>query len=76
MPLTVSKLPRDTVSEAHAKMAPGVPLIGWDVGMTDKGILLLEANLSCNFFRGSYDRERHHAFLDEHFSALSAQLSS
>jgi hypothetical protein len=57
-------------------MAPGVPLIGWDVGMTDKGILLLEANLSCNFFRGSYDRERHHAFLDEHFSALSAQLSS
>ena len=30
---------------------PDVPLAGWDVAFTDKGMLLLEANLSCNFFR-------------------------
>ena len=66
---------REMISEAHAKMAPGVPLIGWDVGLTDKGNLLLEANLSCNFFRGSYDRDRHLSILDEHFAALSPRVS-
>eukprot|EP00284_Hemiselmis_tepida_P018521 CAMPEP_0174928216 /NCGR_PEP_ID=MMETSP1355-20121228/22795_1 /TAXON_ID=464990 /ORGANISM="Hemiselmis tepida, Strain CCMP443" /LENGTH=638 /DNA_ID=CAMNT_0016174365 /DNA_START=51 /DNA_END=1963 /DNA_ORIENTATION=- len=66
---------RDMVSEAHGKMAAGVPLIGWDVGLTTGGILLLEANLSCNFFRASYDRDRYHNLLDEHFAALSKRLN-
>ena len=34
---------------------------------TDKGMLLLEANLSCNFFRGSFDKAQYFAFVDEYF---------
>jgi len=33
-----------------------VPVIGWDVGVAEgHGAVLLEANLSCNFFGGVYD---------------------
>mmetsp|Transcript_12491 Transcript_12491/g.26780 ORF Transcript_12491/g.26780 Transcript_12491/m.26780 type:complete len:403 (+) Transcript_12491:267-1475(+) len=36
--------------KAHEVMMPRVPIIGWDVALTNKGMLLLECNLSCNFF--------------------------
>jgi hypothetical protein len=48
------------VREAHLKMCPDVPFAGWDVVFSaDKTlpICLLEVNLSCNFFRGSFDRK-------------------
>merc|ERR1719401_1696529 len=45
---------------AHDTLMPGVPLAGWDVAFCpskgDAGVtelVLLEANLSCNFFRGA-----------------------
>ena len=39
-------------ASAHAKLLPCVPLSGWDVALTrDHGMLMLECNLSCNFFR-------------------------
>ena len=48
---------RELVRKAHLKLCPGVPLVGWDVAITEEaGICLLEANLSCNFFRASFDR--------------------
>jgi len=54
--------------DAHAKLLPRVPLAGWDVVLSkDHGACLLEANLSCNFFRGSFDEAKYvdfiHAYL-------------
>ncbi len=42
----------DVVTTTHFKMMPNVPLVGWDVAFTPKGVYLLEVNLSCNFFQG------------------------
>lgn len=63
--------------EAHQSMMPGVPLAGWDVafcppkdGGKEPELVLLEANLSCNFFRGSIAWEDYAGLLDEHFKAL------
>jgi glutathione synthase/RimK-type ligase-like ATP-grasp enzyme len=52
-------------------MMPGVPLAGWDVALTNKGMVLLEANLSCNFFRGSFDKEAYFSFVDDYFLDLA-----
>ena len=59
------------VENAHARMIPGVPLAGWDVALTNKGMVLLEANLSCNFFRGSFDKEAYFSFVDDYFLDLA-----
>ena len=48
------------VEESHLKMCPHVPFAGWDVVLSaDKShpVCLLEVNLSCNFFRGSFDKK-------------------
>jgi len=62
---------------AHATLMPEVPLAGWDVafcpskdGGREPDLVLLEANLSCNFFRGSIDWEAYADLLDSHFEAL------
>jgi hypothetical protein len=46
------------VRSAHLNLCPHVPLAGWDVVLCShpsRPICLLEVNLSCNFFRGSFD---------------------
>lgn len=52
---------------AHAKLCPRVPFCGWDVVLSNHPtvpICLLEVNLSCNFFRGSFDKKvRTNAFV-------------
>lgn len=70
----VEKMPEmlQLVRAAHAKLLPDVPLAGWDVAFTDKGMLLLEVNLSCNFFRGSFDKELYFDFVATHFEELGA----
>ena len=48
------------VEDCHYKMCPDVPFVGWDVVLstnTNVPVCLLEVNLSCNFFRGSFDKE-------------------
>jgi hypothetical protein len=48
------------VEESHYKMCPRVPFAGWDVVLSADPALpvcLLEVNLSCNFFRGSFDKK-------------------
>merc|ERR1712038_391975 len=67
--------------EAHQAMMPGVPLAGWDVafcpsrdGSKEPELVLLEANLSCNFFRGSIAWDEYASLLDEHFAALDKRL--
>jgi len=64
---------------AHATLMPEVPLAGWDVafcppkdGGREPDLVLLEANLSCNFFRGSIVWEAYADLLDGHFKALDA----
>jgi hypothetical protein len=58
------------VEDAHLKMCPNVPLVGWDVAFTNKGMLLLEGNFSCNFFRGSFDKETYFEFVSDYFAHL------
>lgn len=56
---------RSIVADAHDRMCPGVPLAGWDVCLTkEHGICMLEVNLSCNFFRGSFDQPKYFEFID------------
>lgn len=68
---------RKLVEDAHTKMCPGVPLVGWDVALTDShGMVLLEGNFSCNFFRGTFDKEWYFEMVDEYFAALEAANSA
>jgi len=68
---------RRLCERAHDEMMPGVPLSGWDVAFCEPKtpggqpeLLLLEANLSCNFFRGSIAWEEYATILDDHFAAI------
>ena len=48
------------VEKSHFDLCPGVPFAGWDVVLSadpDLPVCLLEVNLSCNFFRGSFDKQ-------------------
>ena len=48
------------VEQSHFKMCPDVPMAGWDVVLSADPklpVCLLEVNLSCNFFRGSFDKK-------------------
>ena len=51
-------------------MCPAVPLVGWDVALTTEGTCLLEANLSCNFFRASFDKPAYFGFVEETIAHL------
>lgn len=63
---------RDAVSicvDAHRRLMPNVPTIGWDVAVAkDHGAVLLEANLSCNFFGGVYDQQKFLRIVDTYYA--------
>lgn len=61
------------VADAHFKLLPDVPLVGWDVALTTKGVFLLEVNLSCNFFRGSFSLAPYVQFVHDYFIALEEE---
>ena len=42
----------NTCKTCHRALLPDVPLVGWDVALTNDGPMLLELNISCNFFNG------------------------
>jgi hypothetical protein len=59
----------DICVDAHRRLMPNVPAVGWDVGVaTGHGAVLLEANLSCNFFGGVYDKQRYLQIVDTYFA--------
>ena len=61
------------VEESHLKMCPDVPLCGWDVVLSSSPsvpVCLLEVNLSCNFFRGTFDVGKYLDFIDESLAHL------
>merc|ERR1712146_559975 len=61
----------DLVCEAHFILLPDVPIVGWDLALTEEhGPVFLEVNLSCNFFKGSFDRENYFHLLDGYFQYL------
>lgn len=63
----------ELVQDSHLKMCPDVPFAGWDVVLSadpNVPICLLEVNLSCNFFRGSFDKKVYLDFIDDSFVAL------
>jgi len=62
--------------ESHLKLCAKVPLCGWDVALTEDGLCLLEVNLSCNFFRGSFDLRKYLNFCDTALSAIHANRLS
>mmetsp|Transcript_2019 Transcript_2019/g.4087 ORF Transcript_2019/g.4087 Transcript_2019/m.4087 type:complete len:456 (-) Transcript_2019:72-1439(-) len=64
------------VEQAHYDMCPNVPFAGWDVVLSaDKNlpVCLLEVNLSCNFFRGSFDLKYYLDFIEGALVKLQAQ---
>lgn len=78
------KLPKvrealELCERSHEILIPSVPMAGWDVAFVDEGggppkLVLLEANLSCNFFRGTVNWEKYGQLLDQHFAALDAHF--
>ncbi|CAJ1966627.1 unnamed protein product [Cylindrotheca closterium] len=63
------------VEESHFKICPDVPFAGWDVVLSadeNLPVCLLEVNLSCNFFRGSFDKKMYLDFIDDSFSKLQS----
>ena len=64
------------VETSHRKLCPDVPLVGWDVVLSADEklpVCLLEVNLSCNFFRGSFDRRVYLDFLEDMVTKMQAQ---
>ena len=61
---------RQLVEKAHLRMCPAVPLVGWDVALTTEGMCLLEGNLSCNFFRATFDKAAYYSFAEACFEHL------
>lgn len=66
----------DLVKLAHLQLCPHVPFCGWDVVLSTSSsvpICLLEVNLSCNFFRGSFDKKVYFDFIDDVLTSLQKQ---
>ena len=82
IPVTGTQIPdmkriKDVVEHAHLQLCPDVPIAGWDVVLTDDATLpicLLEANLSCGFFEGSFDLETYVKFCEDILVSIQKKL--
>lgn len=78
IPVTGNTLPDfkgilQLVEKGHFDLCPDVPLVGWDVVLSSDAkvpVCLLEVNLSCNFFRGSFDWNVYLDFVQKSFEKL------
>jgi len=62
--------------KSHWDLCPRVPFAGWDVVLSTDSKLplcLLEVNLSCNFFRGSFDKKVYFDFIEDALVKLQEQ---
>ncbi len=66
----------EEVCKSHFSLLPDVPMVGWDLAFCDDGNVLLEVNLSCNFFRGTFDVESYIQFVDGHFADLETKMAA
>ena len=57
---------------AHYKLAPDIPLIGWDVALVGRksNVYILECNLSCNFFMGELDKKKYFKLIEKYYHFL------
>lgn len=83
IPVTGKALPEmetmiNTCVNAHEKLFPGVPIAGWDLCVIEgePRMCLLEVNLMCNFFKGSFDKEKYFLFMEDYFKFLESSESS
>ena len=60
----------EVVVTSHFKLLAEVPIVGWDVCFTPDGIVLLEVNLSCNFFRGSFAVAPYLTKVEQYFKTI------
>lgn len=66
----------ELVEKSHFKLCPDVPFVGWDVVLSkddELPVCLLEVNLSCNFFRGSFDKQVYLNFIDDAIAVMHTQ---
>merc|ERR1711964_439170 len=63
-------------TDAHRKLISGCPIAGWDVALTEDGQMLLEVNLSCNFFQATFDHAAYFAFVDRTFRAMERRVAA
>jgi len=66
-----------TCVDAHKALFPGVPVAGWDLCVVDGEPMycLLEVNLMCNFFKGSFDKPKYFQFIEDYFLYCEKQES-
>lgn len=62
------------VEEAHRNLAPGVPLVGWDVALTAQQGYLMEGSFSCELLKGCFDHDVYYRFLEDHFLDLNLEV--
>ena len=75
---TLRDCPAATCVRSHEKLFPGVPIAGWDLCVI-KGkprICLLEVNLMCNFFKGTFDKDKYFRFIEDYFMFLEAHQNN
>jgi hypothetical protein len=58
------------VIDTHFKISSTVPIIGWDVALTNKGIFLLEANYSCSLFNAEFNKNLYLDFINERYKLI------
>ena len=51
---------------AHKKLMNNIPILGWDVAYTQEyGLVLVEVNISCNFFCGKFDKKQYFKYINK-----------
>jgi hypothetical protein len=64
------------VQQAHRSLAPGVPMVGWDVALTAQQGYLMEGNFSCELLQGCFDQDVYYRFLEDHFADLEERQAA
>uniref|UniRef100_A0A6U0YKX4 Alpha-L-glutamate ligase-related protein ATP-grasp domain-containing protein n=1 Tax=Rhizochromulina marina TaxID=1034831 RepID=A0A6U0YKX4_9STRA len=64
-----------TCVDAHKTLFPDVPIAGWDLCVVqgEPRLCLLEANLMCNFFKGTFDKDKYFSFAEDYFHAVETR---
>lgn len=65
---------KDMVSiscRAHSKLMAHVPLVAWDIALTEDGPKFLNLSISCNFQRGNFKKATYFKLVDDYFSRLA-----
>lgn len=59
---------KEKTCQLHKKMSNEIPIIGWDIALTNDGFKYLEANYSCNFFNINFNTHIYFKILNLYFT--------